>query len=82
LKDYEKENQVQVTIVEYLKTQLKQGGKKLILSVVEDRNRINDIIIVRDGRQFPMTRKEIIGLISDVAESSLTQANFNISRLC
>jgi len=36
------------------KHQVKQGGKKLILSV-EDRSRINDIIIVRDGRKFPMT---------------------------
>ena len=39
-----------------------------------DQNRINELIVIRDARNFPMSRKELISLISDVAGVSICTA--------
>jgi len=70
---HEKDTGNLLTVKEFIKVFNKTGGKARTLTI-EQRQRVNKIMVRRDARNFPMGRKEVLNLIAEVSGKSFKAA--------
>ena len=63
-----------ITVAEWIDQYKRKGGRNPIISK-DVRDRIQDILVARDGRNNPMQRKDIIEIIGSVSGSTNKQAD-------
>ena len=71
---YEKETGKKLTVKEWIETMRRKQGRPTILPD-KDRDRIQNIIIAREARNNPMSRRDVVEVISSITGCSTTQAD-------
>ena len=74
LADHKEATGENITVAEWIDQYKRKGGRNPVISK-DVRDRIQDIIVARDGRNNPMQRKEIIEIIESVGGSTKKQAD-------
>ena len=73
LNKHEEATGERITVAEWINQYKKSRGRNPLISQ-DIRNRIQNIVVVRDGRNNPMTRKHIIEIIESVGQCTKVQA--------